>query len=38
MAAVIKSEHSYEEIMAFIIGGSSEDEMNNPCTLQRLLC
>ena len=26
MAAVIKSEHSYEEIMAFIKGGSSEDE------------
>ena len=26
MAAVIQSEHSYEEIMAFIKGGSSEDE------------
>ena len=26
MAAVIKSEHSYEEIMAFIKGGVSEDE------------
>ena len=26
MAAVIKSEHSYEEIMAFIKGGTSEDE------------
>ena len=26
MAAVIKSEHSYEEIMAFIKGGISDDE------------
>ena len=26
MAAVIKSEHSYEEIMEFIKGGTSEDE------------
>lgn len=26
MAAVIKSEHSYEEIMAFIKGDTSEDE------------
>ena len=26
MAAVIKSEHSYEEIMAFIKGDTSDDE------------
>lgn len=26
MAAVIRSEHSYEEIMAFIKGGVSDDE------------
>ena len=26
MAAVIKSEHSYEEIMAFIKGGKPEDD------------
>ena len=26
MAAVINSEHSYEEIMAFIKGGTSEDD------------
>ena len=26
MAAVIKSEHSYEEIMAFIKGGASDGE------------